>query len=91
MNRRDFLFTAAAAAMSPAVAQVVDDGSVALPAGQFLRWTIFSRHLQCLTTQEYARQYPYETGVIIGEAAAEAGFGAINLAVRVDGHVEPEI
>ena len=51
----------------------------------------FSRHLQCLTTQEFARQSPYETGVIIGEASAEAGFGAINLTVRNNGHVEPEI
>ena len=91
MNRRDFLFTATAAAMSPAVAQQADIGSVAMPADQYLRWTIFSRHLQCLTTQEFARQSPYETGVIIGEASAEAGFGAINLTVRNNGHVEPEI
>ena len=89
MKRREFLCAATAAAMSPALAQ--QGGMGVAMTGQFLRWTMFSRHLQCMTTQEFSRQNPYDTGVIIGEAAAEAGFGAINLTVRVDGHVEPAI
>lgn len=91
MKRRDFLLTAAAAAMSPAFAQ--QGSPVADVTGQrrYLRWTMFSRHLQCLTTQDESRRRPYDTGVIIGEGAAEGGFGAINLTVRRDGHVEPEM
>lgn len=91
MDRRDFLFAATAAAMGSAFAQQAGNDTVAKQPDQFLRWTIFSRHLQCLTTQPYARELPYETGVIIGEAAASAGFSAINLTVRIDGHVEPEL
>lgn len=91
MKRRDFLIAAAAATVHPAFGQRTDNTPGVSSPGQFLRWTMFSRHLQCLTTQPYSRDHPYETGVIIGEGAAEAGFGAINLTVRADGHVEPEL
>lgn len=86
MKRREFLAAAAAASVAPALAQQANSTSA---QAQFLRWTIFSRHLQCLTTQPFSHQNPYDTGVIIGEGAAEGGFNAINLTVRIDGHVEP--
>lgn len=87
MNRRDFLTTAAAAYAAPSLAQQASENRT--QPDQFLRWTIFSRHLQCLTAQPFSHENPYETGVIIGEGALEGGFGAINLTVRIDGHVEP--
>lgn len=87
MKRREFLAATAATAMAPAFAQQMSGATSA--ADQYMKWTIFSRHLQCLTTQPFAHQNPYDTGVIIGEGAAEGGFGAINLTVRIDGHVEP--
>lgn len=88
MNRREFLAAVAAASSGPVLAQQPAGQSVT-NADQFLRWTIFSRHLQCLTTQPFSHENPYDTGVIIGEGAAAGGFGAINLTVRIDGHVEP--
>lgn len=89
MDRRHFLLAGAATIAGPSLAQL--PATLPRSSSQFVRWTMFSRHLQCLTTQAYAREFPYETGVIIGEGAAAGGFNAINLTVRIDGHVEPEL
>jgi hypothetical protein len=59
------------------------------PLGPALTWTIFSRHLQWLTTQAYAQAAPRATGELIGQAAAQLGFPAVDLTVRPGGHVEP--
>ncbi len=93
MNRRDFLIAAAAATSAAPIAAQQAAGSMGSSASssQYLRWTMFSRHLQWVTTQAYAREFPYETGVMVGEAAAEAGFGAVDLTVRGGGHIEPEV
>jgi len=56
-----------------------------------ITWTIFSRHLQWLTTRDYAQANPYETGVLIGVKAAELGYKALNLTVRNTGHVDPNL
>ncbi|BBA96414.1 hypothetical protein RVR_1698 [Actinacidiphila reveromycinica] len=54
-----------------------------------LTWTVFSRHLQWLTTQAHAWSHPKDTGALIGETAAGLGFAAVDLTVRSGGHVEP--
>jgi len=54
-----------------------------------ITWSIFSRHLQWLTTQAFATAKPYQTGALIGQAALQMGFAATNLTVRPGGHVEP--
>ena len=80
---------AAAGAMPAAAASDARRLLPRAPDGpQFLRMTIFSRHLQWLTTQDYAHTHPYETGVAIGEAAREIGFNAVDLTVRGTGHVD---
>lgn len=56
-----------------------------------ITFTIFSRHLQWVTTEELARTDPYGTGVAVGEAALEIGFTAVDLTVRRGGHVLPEM
>jgi hypothetical protein len=53
--------------------------------------TIFSRHLQWLTTQAFAQANPYQTGVQIGEKAQMIGFNAVDLTVRTTGHVDPSL
>ncbi|MFC0529017.1 sugar phosphate isomerase/epimerase family protein [Phytohabitans kaempferiae] len=103
MRRRNFLYGASSSgllALAP-LAAIASPASAApkgapasRPGGPTRRppqitWTIFSRHLQWLTTQAYAHQYPYETGVLVGEAAAEMGYAAVDLTVRPGGHVEP--
>jgi len=59
------------------------------PSQPHIIWSIFSRHLQWLTTQAYAAANPYQTGALIGQAALQMGFAATNLTVRPGGHVEP--
>ncbi len=53
-----------------------------------LRWTIFARHLQWLTTQAFAHTHPYDTGVLVGEKAQQLGFHAVDLTVRPTGLVD---
>lgn len=96
-RRRFFLASGSAAAalsleMLPwAHAQVSDDAfdepNDAEPP--HITWSIFSRHLQWLTTRAFAAANPYQTGVMIGQAALEMGFATTNLTVRPQGHVEP--
>jgi hypothetical protein len=52
---------------------------------------MFTRHLQWLTTQAYAHAQPYNTGLLIGQKAAELGYRAVNLTVRNTGHVDPNL
>lgn len=95
MERRAFFATAgaistglagsAAHAQSPSTVRP----RVELPAQ--IRWTIFSRHLQWLTTQAYAHANPFETGVLIGNKAQEIGFRHVDLTVRSTGHVDPNL
>ncbi len=104
MDRRGFLKAAAAATTtavaltqvgSAARAQADDLAEVPRlkrdPLPPHITWTIFSRHLQWLTTQVYAQSNPYETGVLIGEKASELGYRAVNLTVRNTGHVDPNL
>ncbi|MFC6149303.1 MULTISPECIES: sugar phosphate isomerase/epimerase family protein [Mumia] len=98
MERRRFLQTAAATAAVAAGTAAAPGGPVhATPAHRprprnpHITWTIFSRHLQWLTSQAYAQEHPYETGVLIGEKAAELGYKAVNLTVRRTGHVDPSL
>ncbi|MEV6810863.1 TIM barrel protein [Micromonospora sp. NPDC051296] len=103
MRRRNFLYGAGSSgllAVSPLMA--IPSPAAAAPSHRQaprpdrptrrpprITWTIFSRHLQWLTTQAYAHSHPYETGVLVGEAAAEMGYAAVDLTVRPGGHVEP--
>ena len=91
MERRDFLAGAAAlgalafkevAAPAQAAAQVV-------PGGQTLVTQLWSRHLQWVGTQAQQVADPYGTGIKVGEACRAAGFAAVDLTVRNDGHVHP--
>jgi sugar phosphate isomerase/epimerase len=99
MHRRDFLMSAlaaAAAGASTTAAQAVDfEGAGRLQAGSRppprIVFTIFSRHLQWLTTQAYAMSNPYETGVLVGQKAQELGYTAVDLTVRSTGHVDPNL
>ena len=101
MKRRDFLRAGALVPAAFGVAGPIlaraddsDDGGDDTPAGpppSHITWSIFSRHLQWLTTQAYAASNPYDTGVQVGEAALKMGFAATNLTVRSGGHVEPTL
>jgi sugar phosphate isomerase/epimerase len=100
MNRRNFLthLGAAGAALTlqaPSRALAHHEG-VAHRGRPMVRpphiaWTIFSRHIQWLTTQAYAHTNPYETGVLIGQKAQEIGFKYVDLTVRSTGHVDPNL
>lgn len=99
MIRRTLLTSAVAAgsaallSAAPAAAAATDAGPAGHPedrsSAPHVTWTIFSRHLQWLTTQAYAAEHPYETGVLVGQAAAAMGYGAVDLTARQGGHVEP--
>ncbi len=103
MDRRIFLKTTAVAGAALVVTQtgaaaeartqnVATGMNHALePLPPHITWTIFSRHLQWLTTQSYSQSNPYETGILIGEKAAELGYRAVNLTVRNTGHVDPNL
>jgi sugar phosphate isomerase/epimerase len=103
MKRRDFLRTLAAA--GAAGAAIAPQGMPTARASHesvahrgrredrppHITWTIFSRHIQWLTTQAYSHANPYETGLLIGEKAQEIGFKAVDLTVRSTGHVDPNL
>ena len=102
MDRRGFLKTAAATGAALAVPRAgsgdlahadddVESPRPREPKPPHITWTIFSRHLQWLTTQAVAQAQPFETGVLIGEKAAELGYTAVNLTVRRTGHVDPSL
>ncbi len=99
MRRREFLATvgtasaslAVTANASAAVTAPVPQGAavVAQPRFPQIVWTVFSRHLQWLITQDFAHAKPYDTGVVIGAKAQELGFSAVDLTVRQSGLVDP--
>jgi sugar phosphate isomerase/epimerase len=102
MDRRSILKTAAtgaALAVTPTVAtgaaQALDTAAATRGTKDrkppHITWTVFTRHLQWLTTQQAALSNPYDTGVLIGEKAAELGYRAVNLTVRRTGHVDPDL
>jgi len=91
MERRQFLTGAAALtalaakeAAFPAAASAKQASS-----GQSLVTQIWSRHLQWVGTQAQQVADPYGTGIKVGEACLAAGFAAVDLTVRNDGHVHP--
>jgi len=92
MQRRQFLaamgFAGAEFALGSAVAAEFEARNPDSAAG--MEWTMYSRHLQWLTTRDYTASHPYETGILIGEKAQEIGCRHIDLTVRRDGHVDPE-
>lgn len=57
---------------------------------QTLVTQLWSRHLQWVSTQAYAQANPEITGVMIGDALRQAGYAAVDLTVRSDGHVLPQ-
>lgn len=91
MERRDFLTGATAAAAALAAKELVfATEAMAQPApGQRLVTQLWSRHLQWVGTQAQQVADPYGTGVKVGEAARAAGYAAVDLTVRNDGHVHP--
>jgi len=99
MERRNFLSGAAAAAAAAlAVKEAAFPAAAAAQArsktrevGQQLVTQLWSRHLQWVSTKSEAASDPYGTGVKIGEALRAAGYAAVDLTVRSDGHVEPAL
>ncbi len=92
MERRNFLTGAAAAAAAALTAKEVVMPSTAMAQtsnGQRLVTQIWSRHLQWVGTQAQQVADPYGTGIKVGEAALAAGYAAVDLTVRNDGHVHP--
>lgn len=104
MDRRKFIRTAAiggTAAVAatyggiPGLGELPDaeaaDPQRPRPVNPHITWTIFTRHLQWLTDQAYAQANPFDTGVLVAEAAAELGYTAVNPTVRRGGHVDPSL
>jgi len=93
MNRRDFLSSALATAAAVAVkdAAFPAEASAQPVVAQTLVTQIWSRHLQWVSTQAQANSDPYGTGVQVGQACLAAGFAAVDLTVRSDGHVQPTL
>lgn len=54
-----------------------------------IAFTLFSRHLQWVSTQGEAESLPYDVGVKIGQKAQEIGYKWVDLTVRSTGHVDP--
>ncbi|MEF7614266.1 TIM barrel protein [Aquincola sp. MAHUQ-54] len=91
MERRSFLSAAAAAATAFTAKEVAfptEALAQAQPAQQLVT-QIWSRHLQWVGTQAQQVADPYGTGVKVGEACRAAGYAAVDLTVRNDGHVHP--
>jgi hypothetical protein len=96
LSRRRFLAAGGGAAVvaavpsgSPAVTRETGGGPHITGPGPHITWTVYSRHLQWLTTQASAHARPYETGILIGQTATQLGFSAVDLTVRAGGFVEP--
>ena len=100
MERRNFLSGAAAAAAAFTVKEVAFPGAASAqtrggPAAaaepQKLVTQLWSRHLQWVSTRAQANADPYGTGIKVGEALLAAGYAAVDLTVRSDGHVQPDL
>jgi sugar phosphate isomerase/epimerase len=59
--------------------------------GQQLVTQLWSRHLQWVSTRAEADADPLGTGIKVGEALLAAGYAAVDLTVRDDGHVRPPL
>jgi sugar phosphate isomerase/epimerase len=96
MERRHFLSGAAAAAAALTVKEAAfptEAFAQAAPAAgpQRLVTQLWSRHLQWVSTRAQADADPYGTGIKVGEACRAAGYAAVDLTVRSDGHVLPQL
>ena len=93
MDRRDFLTGVAVAATALAAkdAAFPTDASAQVAPGQTLVTQLWSRHLQWVSTRAQANADPYGTGVMVGQALLSAGYAAVDLTVRDDGHVQPPL
>ncbi|WP_323765130.1 sugar phosphate isomerase/epimerase family protein [Marinovum sp.] len=101
MDRRTFFQTAAiggGAAVAAGLGAITGAGAARASTASaqgvaqsdpHITWNIFTRHLQWLTTEAEAVAHPYDTGVKVGEAAAEIGYTAVNPTIRRGGHVDP--
>jgi hypothetical protein len=89
MERRQLLKMAATSLALPYVGLRTTPAQAAVtPHGT---WSMFSRHIQYVSTAAQAAADPFGTGVKVGEQAALMGAGAVNLTVRSGGHVEPSL
>ena len=98
MERRRFLSGTAAVAAAAATAFATKEAAFpaeasaqTVPAGQQLVTQLWSRHLQWVSTRAQADSDPYGTGVQVGQACLAAGYAAVDLTVRDDGHVRPPL
>jgi hypothetical protein len=102
MERRSFLSgaaAAAAAALTVKEAAFPGDAQAQTAKGrtpvdadpQKLVTQLWSRHLQWVSTQAQANSDPYGVGVMVGDALQQAGYAAVDLTVRSDGHVQPTL
>ena len=94
MDRRDFLTRATVAGAALAVKEVVapaDASAQTTPAAPHLTFQLWSRHVQWVSTAAQAASDPQGTGVKIGEATLTSHYSAVDLTVRVGGHVEPTL
>jgi len=101
VERRNFLSGASAAATAIAVkelafpvdaaAQTITRTAAAASEPQKLVTQLWSRHLQWVSTRAQANADPYGTGIKVGEALLAAGYAAVDLTVRDDGHVQPAL
>lgn len=95
MERRSFISGAAAAVATAFTAKDMvfptEAAAQTVPEGQVLVTQLWSRHLQWVSTRAEADADPYGTGVKVGEALRAAGFAAVDLTVRDDGHVRPPL
>jgi len=89
MERRNFLSGAAAMAAGLALAREAA-AQASAPQPQRLVTQLWSRHLQWVSTQGYAQSNPESAGIMIGDALQRAGYAAVDLTVRADGHVMPQ-
>ena len=91
MERREFLAGAAAAVTALAAKELTFPTAASAQAApaQTLVTQLWSRHLQWVGTQAQQVADPFGTGVKVGEACLAAGFAAVDLTVRNDGHVHP--
>lgn len=95
MERREFLSGAATAAAAAGYlikeAAFPAEAAAQTASGQRLVTQLWSRHLQWVSTRAQADADPYGTGVKVGEALLAAGYAAVDLTVRDDGHVRPPL
>jgi sugar phosphate isomerase/epimerase len=90
MERRNFLSGAAVMAAGLALLKEAAAQTAPTPEPQKLVTQLWSRHLQWVSTQAEAQSDAEGAGIKIGNALRQAGYAAVDLTVRNDGHVRPE-